>query len=146
MNQDDLTFYATSEESDSRMVNDFQDKVYNFEDRLVRFAGEVKLWYRSLEKTDSNKYYGHQLLRASGGAALNFGEAQGTLTSKDFIFKMSLVLKELRECKVNLRILNYGEENKIVNELLSEVKEVMAISARMILNAQKKTDKESKSK
>jgi four helix bundle protein len=103
MNADDL---YKIEDSSPAEVNDFSATVYNFEDRLVRFAGEVKLWYRKIDKTDENKYYGNQLLRASGSSALNFGEAQGTLTSKDFIFKMGLVHKELRECRVNLKVLS----------------------------------------
>lgn len=123
-------------------VSDFKESIYNYEDRLVRFAGEVKLWYERLEKTDVNKYYGHQLLRSSGGAALNYGEAQGTLTPKDFVFKMSLVQKELRECRVNLKILDYGESSGEIGELLEEVSELMAISAKMILNAQKKLESE----
>lgn len=131
---------------ENSVVSEIGEPIYNFEDRLVRFAGEVKLWYRKIEKSDENKYYGHQLLRASGGSALNFGEAQGTLTPKDFIFKMSLVHKELRECKVNLRVLAYGEEIAQIEDLLKEVKELMAISAQMILNAQKKLDVELKSK
>ncbi|NNC83233.1 MAG: four helix bundle protein [Flavobacteriales bacterium] len=127
-------------------VSDFTENIYNYEDRLVRFAGEVKLWYMRIEKSDVNKYYGHQLLRSSGGAALNYGEAQGTLTPKDFIFKMSLVHKELRECRVNLKILDHGESSNEINVLLEEVSELMAISARMILNAQKKHGHQSKSK
>ncbi|MDA0713634.1 MAG: four helix bundle protein [Bacteroidetes bacterium] len=121
-------------------VSDFNENIYNYECRLVRLAGEIKLWYKRLDKSDINKFYGHQLLRSSGASALNFGEAQGTLTIKDFIFKMGIVHKELRECRVNLRILNHGDESDEIKILLNEVTELMAISARMILNAQKKLE------
>ncbi len=121
-------------------VSDFNESIYNYEDRLVRFAGEIKLWYKKLDKSDITNYYGHQLLRSSGASALNFGEAQGTLTAKDFIFKMGIVHKELRECRVNLRILNHGDESDEIKTLMDEVTELMAISARMILNAQKKLE------
>ena len=60
-------------------------------------------------------YYGNQLLRSAGSSALNFGEAQGTNTTKDKINKLALVLKELKESRVNLKILhkvNYGELTK----------------------------------
>lgn len=104
-------------------VSDFNENIYNYEERLVRLAGEIKLWYKRLDKSDINKYYGHQLLRSSGASALNFGEAQDTLTIKDFIFKMGIVHMELRECRVNLRILNHGDESDEIKILLNEVTE-----------------------
>lgn len=73
------------------------DKIYNFEDRLVRFAGECILFVRKLEKSFEIEYYKNQLLHSSGSSALNYGEAQGTITNKDFIFKVSLSVKELKE-------------------------------------------------
>jgi four helix bundle protein len=73
------------------------DKIYNFEDRLVRFAGECILFVRKLEKSFEIEYYKNQLIHSSGSSALNYGEAQGTITNKDFIFKVSLSVKELKE-------------------------------------------------
>ena len=113
-----------------------QQKTYNFEDRLVQFAGECIFYYKSFQNDSTGKYYGDQLLRSSGSSALNYGEAQGTVTSKDFIHKMSLVLKELRESKVSLKILDYvkyGDDQKR-KYLLNEAAELAAISAKMILN------------
>ncbi|WP_317165185.1 four helix bundle protein [Flavobacterium sp. XN-5] len=46
-------------------------------------------------------------MRSSGSAALNYGEAQGTITSKDFIFKASLTVKELKESRKSLKALDY---------------------------------------
>ena len=72
------------------------DKIYNFEDRLVRFAGECIFFVRKLEKSYEIDYYKNQLIRSSGSSSLNYGEAQGTITNKDFIFKVSLSVKELK--------------------------------------------------
>lgn len=63
-------------------------KIFNFEDRLVRFAGECLFFSRKLEKTFEHDYYKNQLIRSSGSSSLNYGEAQGTITGKDFIFKV----------------------------------------------------------
>ena len=60
-------------------------------------------------------YYGNQLLRSTGSTALNFGEAQGTNSDRDYINKSSINLKELKESRVNLKILNkvnYGNIEK----------------------------------
>ncbi|WP_374542346.1 four helix bundle protein [Flavobacterium sp.] len=116
--------------------NPFIDKIYNFEDRLVRFAGESIYFTRNLEKSFENEYYKNQLIRSSGSAALNFGEAQGTLTDKDFIFKLTLVVKELKESRNSLKILEYINEGNEKNRtfLLNETEELIAISSKMIIN------------
>ena len=116
--------------------NPFIEKIFNFEDRLVRFAGECIFFTRNLNKSYENEYYKNQLIRSSGSSSLNFGEAQGTNTDKDFIFKVSLSVKELKESRNSLKILNYikeGNEN-IRNLLLIEVEELIAIASKMIIN------------
>lgn len=112
------------------------EKIFNFEDRLVRFAGECIFFTRQLDKLFENKYYKNQLIRSSGSSSLNFGEAQGTITDKDFVFKVSLVVKELKESRNSLKIFDYikeGDEGKR-NLLLTEVEELIAISSKMIIN------------
>ncbi|MEN2402833.1 hypothetical protein GKZ90_0023805 [Flavobacterium sp. MC2016-06] len=58
------------------------------------------------------------------------------MTDKDFIFKVSLVVKELNESRNSLKILDYikeGEADKR-NKLLIEVEQLVAISSKMITN------------
>jgi len=116
--------------------NVFNDKIFNFEDRLVRFAGECIFFTRNLNKSFENEYYKNQLIRSSGSSSLNFGEAQGTISNKDFVFKVSLAVKELKESRNSLKIFDYikeGDEN-IRILLLKEVEELIAIASKMILN------------
>ena len=116
------------------------EKTYNFEDRLVKFAGDIIFFCKTLPKDSTGIYYFDQILRSSGSSALHYGEAQGTNTAKDFIHKMSGVLKELKETRVSLKILthvNYGEEQRRIY-LVKEVGELVAISAKMILNKKQK--------
>jgi four helix bundle protein len=115
----------------------FSEKIFNFEDRLVRFAGECIFFTRNLNKSFENEYYKNQLIiRSSGSSSLNFGEAQGSITDKDFIFKLALVVKELKESRNSLKILNYIKEgNEVIrNSLLIEVEELIAIASKMIIN------------
>ncbi len=74
-------------------------KIYAYEERLVRFAGEIYFFVGKLEVVHSTNYYRNQVIRSSGRAVLNYGEAQGTLTDKDFIYKLSIVVKELKESR-----------------------------------------------
>ena len=112
--------------------------IYNYEDRLVRFAGETILFSRNLSNDFESDYYRKQLIRSSGSSALNYGEAQGTVTQKDFINKMALVSKELKESKTTLKILEYigQEEDKKRGWLFKEVQELISIASKMILNKQ----------
>ena len=114
----------------------FSEKIFNFEDRLVRFAGECIFFTRNLSKSFENEYYKNHLIRSSGSSSLNFGEAQGTISDKDFIFKLTLVVKELKESRNSLKILNYIKEgNEVVRDsLLIEVEELIAIASKMIIN------------
>ena len=111
-------------------------KPFNYEDRLVIFAGECVLFLRTLKHDQAGIYYADQLLRASGSAALHYGEAQGTATTRDFIHKVSGTLKELKECRTILKILQYlryGDSEKL--QLLTiEVKELIPIAAKMVIN------------
>ena len=114
----------------------FSEKIFNFEDRVVRVAGECILFTRNLNKSFENEYYKNQLIRSSGSATLNFGEAQGTISNKDFIFKVGLSLKELKESRNSLKILNYINEGdpNLRTLLLKEVEELIAIASKMIIN------------
>ena len=112
------------------------EKIFNYEDRLVRFAGEVVFFVETVPKSYAGQYYSSQLIRASGGSALNYEEAQGTITNKDFIHKASIVTKELKESRIALKVLKYaklGDTDKR-NWLLIECEELIAISSKMINN------------
>ncbi|MFV8271127.1 four helix bundle protein [Flavobacterium sp. GT2N3] len=112
------------------------EKIYSFEDRLVRFAGECIFFVRKLEKSYEIEYYKNQLIRSSGSSSLNYGEAQGTITSRDFIFKVSLYVKELKESRNSLKVLDYIKTGDLEERkwLLTEVEELIAIASKMINN------------
>lgn len=116
--------------------NIFNEKIFNFEDRLVRFAGECIFFTRNLNKSYENEYYKSQLIRSSGSSSLNFGEAKGTITYKDFVIKVGLAVKELKESRNSLKILNYIKEgnDEIRILLIKKVEELIAIASKMIIN------------
>jgi len=79
-----------------------------------------------------------QLIRSGTSVALNYGEAQSAESQKDFIHKMRIVLKELRESLVCLRIIYksnlYGNEDKLLIAK-KENKELIAIFVKSIETA-----------
>lgn len=116
--------------------NPFGEKIFDYDERLIRFAGECIFFTRKLEKSYENEYYKNQLIRSSGSSSLNFGESQGTSSDKDLVFKLTLVVKELKESRNSLKILNYINEGnqELRIFLLNEVEELIAIASRMIIN------------
>ena len=76
---------------------------FDLEDRLVDIAALVITFVAKLPNDHVGLYCGNHIMRSSGSSALNFGEAQGTHTIKYCINKASLVLKELKESRVNLK-------------------------------------------
>ena len=109
---------------------------FDLEDRLVDFAGSIVLLCKDLPNDWTGLYYGKQLLRSGGSSALNFGEFQGAQTGKDKAFKLAIALKELKESRMNLRILKkvkYGNVDQ-VNILLDEVEQLIKILATIIRN------------
>ena len=52
------------------------------------------------------QHLGKQIIRSGTASSLLYGEAQGAISKKDFIHKISLVLRELRETQMNLRIID----------------------------------------
>ena len=116
--------------------NPFSEKIFNFDDRLIRFAWECIFFTRKLDKSYENEFYKNQLIRSSGSSSLNLGESQGTITDKDLVFKLALVVKELKESRNSLKILNYINEGnqEFKTFLLIEVEELIAIASKMIIN------------
>jgi four helix bundle protein len=118
------------------MPSNEKKKPFDMEDRLVEFAADCALFSISIFGSAVGNYYGNQLLRSSGGAALNYGEAQGVNANKDFVHKASIVLKELKESRINLKIsLKMFEKNSNqILELKNECEQLAAIIATMIKN------------
>ncbi len=78
---------------------------YDLEDRVVEFAVLTSRIVESLPSNKIGKHVAGQLLRSGTSAAPNYAEAQNAESRRDFIHKMKLCLKELRETYVWLKYL-----------------------------------------
>lgn len=70
---------------------------YDLEERLVRFAVLITEVVESLSKTRVGNHMAGQLVRSGTSPALNCGEAQSAESRNDFVHKLRIILKELRE-------------------------------------------------
>ena len=110
----------------------------DLEDRLISFAIRAVKLAEQFPKTAIGIQLRDQLTRASSSAALNYGEAQSAESRKDFIHKIKVVLKELRESNVALKMadgLKLAKDQQEVESLLKEVNELIAIFVTCIETA-----------
>ena len=85
------------------MSNDRES--FDLEERLIDFAVRIIRAAESLPKTKIGSHIYGQLIRSGTSPAANYGEAQSAESRSDFIHKMRLALKELRETRVWLLII-----------------------------------------
>jgi four helix bundle protein len=112
----------------------------DLEDRLIRYAILVITIAESLPKTAVGLQLSGQMIRSSTSAALNYGEAQCAESPKDFIHKIKVILKELRETNVNLRItdgLGIAPDKPKVKQALQETGELIAIFLKSVDTARR---------
>ena len=111
---------------------------YDLEERLIDFAIVVSD-VEGLPATRIGNYIAGQLIRSGCSPALNYGEAQSAESRNDFIHKMKIILKELRESLVSLKII---ERKKLFNmekvlEVKNECNQLVAIFVKSIETAKK---------
>jgi len=108
------------------------------EDRLVDFSVLIFTLSKQVDKKYYENYLINQLLRSSASAALNYGEAQSAETKKDFIHKTGVVLKELRESNINLKIIKKSgliENVNFLDQVLDESNQLVSIFYRTVQTA-----------
>ena len=118
-----------------------QERKYDLEDRLVAYAVRIIKMVESLPNTNTGLHLGKQILRSGTRPAANYGEAQSAESKKDFIHKLTIGLKELKETRIWLKIIAASEFVKPrdrVTPLLQETEELIAIFFRSIQTARKK--------
>ncbi len=112
------------------------EQKFDLEERLINFSLRVINTVEVLPDTKICNYLSSQLLRSGTSPALNYGEAQSPESKRDFIHKYQVILKELRETSINLRIL---DRKSLLTDLplLQENKELIAIFFTSIRTARK---------
>jgi len=75
------------------------------ESRLITLALKINQVCKLLDNNFLSQHLTSQIIRSSTSAALNYGETQAAESKKDFIHKASIVLKELRETQISLKLL-----------------------------------------
>lgn len=90
----------------------------------------IKLTSR-LPKTSAGKHIAGQILRCGTSPAPNYGEGRGAESTADFVHKLGIVLNELNETSIWLRIIERSEilRRELLSGIIEENKELCRILA-----------------
>jgi four helix bundle protein len=115
-------------------------RAYDLENRLLEFAADIVELTESLPNTRAGNHIAGQLLRCGTSPLSNHGEVEAAESRRDFLHKLRICLKELRETKRWLRLLERAKKlgapaNFVI--CLNEVDELIRIFVASIRTAEK---------
>ncbi|HXI85760.1 MAG TPA: four helix bundle protein [Verrucomicrobiae bacterium] len=116
-------------------------KSYDLEDRLLEYGADVIRLVERVPRTQAGSHVAGQLLRSATSPLSNHGEAQAAESVDDFIHKLSLCLKELKESRRWLRLVKRVpllKPETQVDALLDETEQLIRIFSTSIRTAQKR--------
>jgi four helix bundle protein len=111
------------------------------EEQLIRFAINIIKLSEGMNQSIAGKSMADQIVRSGSSPALNYGEAQSAESGRDFVHKLGVSLKELRETHINLRIIDGASlhpEKKTITELIVESNELISIFVKSIETSKRK--------
>ena len=126
-----------------------ENRKYDLEDRLVEYSCRMIDVVETLPNTRAGNYIAGQLIKSCMSPTFNYGEVQGAESRNDFVHKLGVVLKELKECRSALKIIIKKALIKPVSKLAGvykETEELIAIMAKSIENATANKSKLKKNK
>jgi len=119
---------------------ELMERRYDLSERLLEYAAGIIRLVEQLPRSPAGQHIAGQLLRSGTAPLPHHGEAQSAESSKDFVHKMSLGLKELREAQrwlqLALRVPLLTSE--IVTPVLQETDELIRIFVSSIRTAKLK--------
>lgn len=118
-----------------------EKKTYDLGERLLDYSVRIIKVVEELENTKVGKHVANQLLRSGTSPYPNHGEAQAAESPKDFIHKIRVSLKELRETQRWLKLVQRVpllKNPEQLNDILQETEELIKIFVTSIKTAEKK--------
>ena len=108
------------------------------ENRLIDFAVAIIKLAGLLPNTFAGRHFSGQIIRSGTSPSLNYGEAQSAESRKDFIHKIKVILKELRETLIALKIIQRSKLNsnqEFLLGLITENNELISIFVKSVETA-----------
>src|SRR5205809_7811413 len=115
-----------------------KEPLYDLEERLLDYAANIVRLVERLPNTRAGNHVAGQLLRSGTSPLPNHGEAQAAESRDDFLHKMRICLKELRETKRWLLLLQrvpLVKSPALLAPLLQETEELIRIFVASVRTA-----------
>ena len=119
-----------------------ENEQYDLEERLLDYAARIVRFSETLPTTPAGRHISGQVLRSGTSPMAQHGEAQAAESRKDFVHKMKVSLKELRETHRWLRLVQRVPligTCELLEPLIGETDELTRIFAASIKTAQMNT-------
>ena len=103
---------------------------FDLEDRFIDYAIRVSNGVDEIDNSRLGSHIAGQITRSSSSPALNYGEAQSAESRKDFVHKLKIILKELKETRVCLKIIKRKPlvpKIEKLNPIMDETEELIRI-------------------
>jgi four helix bundle protein len=116
-------------------------QAYDLEERLLEYSVRIIKIVEQLPNTRTGNHVAGQLLRSGTSPYPNHGEAQAAESPKDFIHKLRISLKELRETQRWLKLIQHVpliKKPELLDDILQETEELIKIFVMSIKTAEKK--------
>lgn len=120
---------------------------FDLEERLLEFAVRVIRVAESIKRTRAGLHVADQLMRSGTSPYGNHGEAEGAESRDDFIHKLGVCYKELRETRRWLRLVQRAPlvaKPELLDSLLTEAEELVRIFAASIRTAKNNRERKKK--
>ena len=114
---------------------------FDLEDRLLEYATAIIRLTERMPATRAGNHVANQILRSGTSPLFNHGEAESAESPSDFVHKLKICLKELRETKRGLRLVQRVPlivSAAEVDPLLRETDELIRIFVASIRTATKR--------
>jgi four helix bundle protein len=109
-------------------------------ERLIAFAVRIIALANALPRAAAGRHIARQLLRAGTSPGANYEEARGAESKRDFVHKLGIVHKELKESRYWIRLAAAARLVKPASRLdglLDEVDQLVAIFGKSLNTARK---------
>lgn len=114
---------------------------YNLEERTALFGEKIIILVRKLPNDSVNKRLIEQVVGSAGSIGANYCEANESESKKDFIHKMGIAKKEIKETKHWLRLIAQANPD-FINDCRSnwkEAQELLLIFSKIITSCRNKS-------
>ena len=121
-----------------------EERIYDLEERLLEYAAAIIRLERKLPRDRESNHIAGQLLRSGTSPLPNHGEAESAESPADFVHKLKVCLKELRETRrwllLVLRV-PLIDRSPTIDALLQETIELIRIFVASIRTAERRSSK-----